>query len=357
MRLTEYFDRERLVHGFKTALACLIGFLIMNLVHFHFDQWLIVTIIVVMCAQINVGSVIQKSYMRFLGTFFGSMIAVCTLLIFGADEFVIALVVILASFIFSYIATSEASYSDSGTLGAVTIVIILVGKNPTVMTAFERFVEISIGIFIAALISQFILPIHARRHLKLLQANTIRQLRAFYLATLLTDQTTENIESYQLLDESIVKSLIKQRKLATDAGREPFGVAFNSKRFKQLLNCEKEILRCITFMHYAYRSSPDTKKVFSNMNLLRDFHDLICQALDKIAECIEVKKVKRITVKLPNIDPLKEVVEKGIKKFSPDDIVYANGYLFCAEILITQVHQLAALVTPLVSDNVSKTNV
>lgn len=348
--LSQYVDIERFIHGLKTALACLIGFVITETVHFHFDQWLIVTIIVVMCAQMNVGSVIQKSYMRFLGTLFGSIIAAVTLLIFGSELVPVALVIIISAFFFSYIATSEKSYNDAGTLGAVTIVIILVGNNPTLITAFERFVEISIGILIAAIISQFILPIHARRHLQESQANTIRQLRAFYLATFFTDQSREDIENYQQLDESIVKSLMTQRKLASDAGREPFGTAFNLKRFKQLLNCEKEILRSVTFMHYAYRASPDTKKLFSNMNLLREFHDTLYQALGKIADCIDTKKAKRIIVKLPDINPLKEAIENGIKKFAIDDIVYANGYLFCAEILISQIQQLAALVTPLVAD-------
>lgn len=350
-----HLDRERVIHGFKTALACLIGFFIIESVHhFHVDQWLLITIIVVMCAQLNVGSVIQKSNMRLLGTLVGSVIAGFTIIVFGTDFISTAIIILLSVFVFSYIATSEKSYSDAGTLGAVTVVIVLVGKEPTLTMAFERFIEISAGILIAALVSQFVLPIHARRHLKLLQADTIRQLRAFYLATLLTDQTTENIESYQVLDELIVKSLIKQRKLATDAEREHFGAVFNVKRFKQLLSCEKEILRAIIFMHYAYRASPDSKKLFSNMNSLREFHDLICQALDKIADCIETKKVKRITVKLPNIDPLRETIERGIKKFSADDIVYANGYLFCAEILVSQVQRLSALVIPLVDDKTPK---
>src|SRR3989338_7149858 len=97
MRLVNAFNTERFIHGLKTALACLMGFAITKSVHFPVDQWLIITIIVVMCAQLNVGSVIQKSYMRFLGTFTGSLLAALTLLFFGTNDLATAIIIGLSA--------------------------------------------------------------------------------------------------------------------------------------------------------------------------------------------------------------------------------------------------------------------
>lgn len=341
MQLFKDLDGERVLHGFKTAFACLIGFVITKYVHSNFDQWLIITIVVVMCAQINVGSMMQKSYMRFVGTLTGSLIAAVALELFGANPIAIPLTLAFTVFLFSYIATGQTYYSDAGTLGAVTIVIILISKQPTFMIAASRFFEISLGILIAALVSQFIFPIHARHHLRILQANTLRQLRTYYIATFLTNQT-EN-ESYEELDEAIAKSLFTQRKLATDAKREPLGT-FNGDHFKQLLHCEKEILRSISYMHHAYNMSPTSRTVFSSMNFLHDFHEKVCETLQQLALCIEKRKPAKGLIITPPLHPIKSALINVDHSLPAYDITYANTFLFCAEILTLQLEKLITLI-------------
>lgn len=229
-------------------------------------------------------------------------------------------------------------------MGAVTTTIILVGQNATLTGAAERFLEISLGILIAALVAQFVLPVHARMHLMQNQATTFRRLRAYYLATLLTDQNNEGSENYKELDEAIVKSLIEQRKLAADAVHEPLKNRFNLDNFAQSLFCEREILRCITFMHHAYKASPDTKNIFSRMHLLTSFHEQVCKVLENFAACLERKKSNEtISIVLPEMHPLKEVIATTTQNLSADDMVYACSFLFCAEILLKRLEQLVLL--------------
>jgi uncharacterized membrane protein YccC len=336
-------DTERVVHSFKTALACLIGFVITNTAQMNINQWIIITVLVVMCAQPNVGGLIQKSYMRFLGTVLGSLLSMLTLFLFGVDSVAIAVTIAISAILFSYLATGKSKFSDAGTLGAATTVIILMGIDPTLLMALERFVEISVGILIAAIVSQFVFPIHARRHLRLSQSKTIHQLRDFYLSTLLADQTEKKIENYKELDEEIVGALLTQRRLAADAAREIVGRKFNVDYFSRILNCEKEILRCISFMHHVYEVAPNRKKIFSHIYTLREFHDAVCEALRQIAQGLESKKSKKMTIALPSIKLLKESVNDNAKHFSIEDSEYPHAYLFCAEILIAQLKKLVVL--------------
>lgn len=326
----EWARNERLIHSIKTALACLIGFIVASYIHFQAAQWIAITTIVVMCAQINVGSVIQKSYMRFLGTLAGSLFAILTLKLFGNDLLVNINVALIATLFFSFIATSTKSYNESGTLGAVTVIIILFGQNPTVQTGIERFSEISLGILIAALISQFIFPIHAKTLLQRNQATTLKKIRVFYLNLFLNHPSPNNSNILGNLDEEIVKSLIMQRKLAGEARKEKMGKRFNINYFHQSLWCEKEIIRSIIFMFYAYQQSADLI-IGDNLLLLEKFHQEIADTLENISSSIEQNKIPA-DVFISNLTPLKS-----------EERISVNAFIFCAEILVERLHKIVSL--------------
>lgn len=328
---------ERIGHSVKTAFACLLGYAATEVFHLPLDQWLIITILVVMCAQLNVGSILQKSYMRFLGTLSGSLLASATLFIFGNNQMISASVIVLAAMFFSYIATSEKSYSESGTLGAVTVVIILAGQNPTITNALHRTLEISIGIVIAALVSQFVLPVHARTHLRRNQAETFKQLSHYYAATLIHNTLKQPIEANQLLDEAIAKSMIAQRKLAREAARESFDSSFTADYFNQSLWYEKEILRCIAFMRYIFNLSPEAKKLFFSHVSLQQFNQAMCDTLNAISQKIAEKKSEKIAI--PSAQPLKESILVATRDFSEEDKLHVNIFLFCAELLVKRLKE------------------
>ncbi len=331
--MLSYIDFERISHGIKTAFACLIGFAITRLFYFDIDQWVIITIVVVMCAQLRVGSVIQKASMRFIGTLAGSIIATITLVFFPNNEMAYGIAIALSAIVFSYIATGEKFYADSGTLGAATVVIILINTNPTVKIAAERFLEISLGILIAALVSQFILPVHARKHLRELQAKTMRKLREFFLVNRIAGQGVENLEDYQNLEEGIAQLLIKQRKLSTEAVREPMGEEFKAIRFQQLLRAERGVFRSITTMHYIEQRFKDLNKFFDE-TMLKNFEDNIAALFEAIAVCIEEGYQDKMPLSLPDINVFKEYVFELDKKISDETIEYVNAYLFSIEMLV-----------------------
>ena len=334
-------DRERWIHSFKTALACLTGYLFAKAIHLQASQWIVITTLVVMCAQVNVGSVLQKSYMRLLGTLSGAALAIITLAIFPNNPFATACVIVLAAACFSFIATSETNFSDSGTLGAVTVTIILIGQNPSIATGLERCLEIILGIIIAALISQFVLPIHARNHLRRTQATTLRQLKIYYEHTLMNKPNIIQAQDLLNLDENIVKSLILQRRLANDAKREKLGLKFNIEYFKNALWCEKEILRCITFMYQSSESLTTSKKIFPDLTALKEFHFSICNRLDEIADSIE--NDKPATIEFSNFDNLSSAFTNIRTDLSKDERISLDAFLFCAEVLVKRLDKLISL--------------
>lgn len=337
------FNNERIIHSIKTALAVLIGYIITQLSPLPLNQWLIITIIVVMCAQMNVGSLLQKSIMRFFGTLTGSIFAAISIFLFGNNVIATGSVITLSVLYFSYLATGSSKFNEAGTLGAATAVIILLGQNPTLTTAYERTIEIVLGIVIATLISQFVLPIHARSHLRRNQISTFKQLHELYEEYFLQKKSFLQEDPHK--DELIVKSLIAQRKLALDATREP--LAKNKpivKHFSNMLYCEREILRSINFMHHAFLHSKEGIKIFSSELMLKDFHEKMAEAFKNICAALQSQQKTSNDIIIPTLQPIRNAIREDQANLTEDDAIYANAFLFCAEILVERMQDLVNLI-------------
>lgn len=335
-------NNERLLHSVKTAIAVAIGFSLTHIVSFAYAQWIIITILVVMCAQIYVGGALQKAYLRFLGTLCGCCIAIAVIELFHSSLLSIFLALIIASFVFSYIATSsKESLSYFGTMGAVTLAIILLGqKDSSLNFATSRFLEISIGIIIATVVSQFVFPIPAKKQLRKNQVETLTQLREFYNKTLVMGLAEVQTVDHHDLDEEIVKLLLKQRQLAKQSGREPLGAAFNVEHFTHSLFCERQILRAINFMHLAQdklRSATLSEKM---NQLLKTFHEEVLTALDAMAKSTP-EKTK--SFKLPSLDAIQHLRADSKEMLVLQPILYFDALIFNAEIIVENIALLAKL--------------
>lgn len=336
-----WFSIEKLTHSVKTVIAVAIGILFTRIFHLPASQWIVITIIVVMCAQIYVGSVLQKAYLRFLGTLIGCLFATATIMTVGETNLSILVAVCLSSFIFSYIASGE-ELSYAGTLGAVTTAIIMLGQTPTVALAAERFLEISIGLFIATMVSQFVLPIHARTHLRRAQAETLEELRDYYVAVMMNPPDHPQTD-YHDLEESIVKSLLKQRQLAKESAREPLGLKFSHEHFLQSLYCEREILRAITFMHNASSHLSRSTEGLFQQPALSAFNKMIIESLNHIIAAVKTQDINKIEITISGVNQLKEYIETNIHTSPREELLYIDGLLFSAELLANSLKRLALL--------------
>lgn len=339
--LSNWIDIERVIHSTKTAIACLIGYGLTKVIAFQTNQWIIITILVVMCSQIYVGGVLQKGYLRFLGTLTGCILAILTLKFAGHSSTAIAITLGYTSFLFSYMATGNEKFMYASMLGAVTIAIILLGQNPSITQAVERFLEISIGILIATLISQFVLPIHAKTHLKRTQIKTLTALRDYYTACIVTEHSEAEASRFEEFDENIVKLLSKQRLLAKDAKRELLGAEFDPEHCVILLQCEKEILRSIDFMHIAKTNCRQTKTFFSQTPALQVFNQSIVDIFNHLLKIMQRKSKEEVSVVIPSLKSLKE---DYLANFPNErERIYHDSFIFAAESLVNNLSRLAGL--------------
>lgn len=338
--LRRWINIERLTHSVKTVIAVAIGILLTTLLSIKGSQWIVITIIVVMCAQIYVGSVLQKAFLRFLGTLIGCLFATITIVLIGDTHLSVLITICLSSFIFSYVSSGE-NLSYTSTLGAVTTAIIMLGQTPTIALAGERFLEISIGLLIATLVSQFVLPIHARTHLRRAQAATLEQLQDYYKIVMM-DNGKPTVD-YHDLEEPIVLSLLKQRQLAKESKREPLGLEFNQEHFMQSLYCEREILRAITFMQSASTHINKSTFNFFQQPALIAFNKMVVNALSTLMKVIDDQKPGDEPIYITGVAELKEAIERNINISPREELLYIDGLLFSAESLADSLKKLAVL--------------
>jgi hypothetical protein len=174
------------------------------------------------------------------------------------------------------------------------------------------------------------------------QAKTIVQLRDYYIESMVTYPNTQKPFDYQELDENIVKSLLKQRQLAKESKTESFASAFDASRFAQLLYCEREMLRAITFMHNALTHIKQIDVLFNQSVEAKTFNSGIIQALDVLIQAIEKNK-STLALPMPSLNLLKDELQKNATISNQEDLIYLNGLLFSADILLNSLSKLARL--------------
>lgn len=335
---------DRAINSLKTAIACVIGYLIYLFTPLPQAQWIVITVLVVMSAQISIGGVLIKSYMRFLGTVAGALIAVGAFLLGGTEPIWIACILFTSTLVFAYIGGSPKDISAAGILGAVTIVMVLLNPHVTIAIAGVRFLEITLGIVIACLVSSLVWPMRA--HTLLIKSfartlNLLKQHVQYYLLQKVDDKDTRNYN----LEQSIVSSFNNQRKLIHELNTEPGKFYHQKQLFQPLLDTLVKIYRVINLMYYSANSTDYCVHAISELKNVAQFKMEVINFLQQLSDALGSGKKTQINVVLAE---LIDYMEHGFKQIAHEKpyeyVACVNTYLFGARLLMTELKKLAELI-------------
>lgn len=343
-------DNDRLVHSLKTAIALLFGLLISYLFKLPLQgRWVVITILVVMCAQSRVGAILQKSYMRFLGTVIGASVASLTLWLVYPNVALTIFILCIATAIFSYIADSPSTWSEAGPLGAVTLIIIVISPNPNFYTVMSRFLEINLGIVIALLVSRFIWPLHSLTQLRSILIDTLQNLKG--LAQKLQELTFTNdgniFKSQDILENKILNNIGVQKKLFKEVMSESFGRSNLGETFRNILNIEREMLRCITLMRNALMNfSEQTILIFIQHAEIQKIYQITQDLFIKNIDILKGKDTAQIVESLESCSNWKNELKIQFKSLglNRSDQFAMDLFIFSADRLLIQLHSMINLI-------------
>ena len=250
--------------------------------------WMVITVLVVMSTQLNLGGALDRALMRFLGTIVGAFIAIILTALFP-KEF---LFLVMLPFIVLTVYTAGVSprYSYAGTLSGITLVIIILNKNPSLQVAVLRATEISLGIAIALVVNRFVYPIRAETRLKQSYAKAVLQVRDFFDILFI-----ERNEDHRKLRESLFHEFAKHLNLIKELKYEK-----SSKSVREFEKMSLYIRRLYRYMimMYEFIESQSQNDKFSQLKsdkVFVEFNNHIVQSLASIAE--DIKKRQRISYK------------------------------------------------------------
>lgn len=339
MTIALKLNKERLLNSVKTALACLIAFSIVYYFKLPMGAWIIITVIVVMGNQINVGGVVLKSIIQFFGVVTGTLIALVLLYIYGDQAIALTITLFISIFLFSYVASSEKEYHSAGLLGATTIIVILFSENPTYQTALYRFFEISTGIFIAFLISKFILPIHAYQKMYGTMAEVSEHFSTLYAS--LWKKSTEEHDFFSEQEEAVIAIFSKQRELVKEAMNELSTRIVNRTMYSKVLNSQRQVFRYICLMHQALLKSPIPPELMPHVGL---FNDHVQWWLEQLSRGLKERDFKLESNKISSREliPLLQGLNATPLPSSSHQLA-VDAFFFCALSLVRELRRLTRL--------------
>jgi hypothetical protein len=173
------WERKRLlIHAAKTALAAALCWALARLFGMHDGYWGSISAIIVL--QSNVGSTVNASRDRFLGTLIGALIGF-SFSLFGTLPWNYALAVLTAIIVCGLLGLRSSSRLAGVT---ITIVMLVQQEGSRQRLALDRVTEVALGILVALAVTTMVLPDRARLRLREGLAQEFLVLGAFFEAIL-----------------------------------------------------------------------------------------------------------------------------------------------------------------------------
>jgi uncharacterized membrane protein YccC len=211
------WERQRLViHAGKTALAAALCWWLALRFGLHDGYWGSISAIIVM--QSNVGSTVNASRDRILGTLIGAVFGF-SFSLFGALPWNYILAVLTAVIVCGLLGLHNSSRLAGVT---VTIIMLVEKAGPRWTLALDRVGEVVLGIFVALAVATLVFPDRARLRLREGLAQEFLVLGAFFEA-ILQGFDGAPAENLQTLREDALKTLRGNNQLLEAARNEPSG--------------------------------------------------------------------------------------------------------------------------------------
>jgi len=181
----------------KTALAGCFAMYFASLLRMPQPYWACISAMIVM--QANLGAAVKQSWIRLAATAVGAAVSIPFVAYFGQNLVAFGVAVFV-----TVLLCTVLHLQDGLRLAAVTIAIIMLVPHTghAWAPALNRFLEVSLGILVALLVAEFVLPSTALESLRHALAEKFLQLDTF-LSALLLRFRGENVVDVEALRTSL----------------------------------------------------------------------------------------------------------------------------------------------------------
>jgi uncharacterized membrane protein YgaE (UPF0421/DUF939 family) len=145
----EWAEWPVVTHSLRTAIACVASLLVARLFRLPEAYWAPITTMVI--TQSSLGAALTVSWQRFVGTMLGAALGAAMASYFGPHALVFGMGVFILGLLRRATRSDLTAYRFGGV--ALAIVLLVPRTGPPWQIALHRFVEVSIGIGVALVLS------------------------------------------------------------------------------------------------------------------------------------------------------------------------------------------------------------
>jgi len=251
------WERKRLlIHAAKTALAATLCWALARLFHLHDGYWGSISAIIVL--QSNVGSTVNASRDRILGTIIGALFGF-SFSLFGALPWNYILAVFAAVIICGLLGLRSSSRLAGVT---ITIIMLVQSSGSRWGLAFDRVAEVIFGIVVALAVTTLVLPDRARLHLRDGLAQEFLVLGAFFETVLAGFHGTQS-PNLSTAREDTLTMLRTNNQLLEEARLEPSGGPGWREGLSMLSQFGRSLFDALVALELAVQGSNEQEDSFA----------------------------------------------------------------------------------------------
>ncbi|RTL10997.1 MAG: FUSC family protein [Neisseriaceae bacterium] len=194
------FTQSQFTRAARLSLAMIISFVYVAYIGMSDGIWVIMTCAIILFDNPTLGGTINKSHLRFWGTFFAAGFSLIFIIGFANNVIINLCGIVIGTFLAAYWYMDTAQGYIGGLI-SWTLPIILLNNND-IKSAFLRLMNIIIGIIISYIMLRFFYPEYARDKLLESMQNTITELKTLLSSISDPQLTTEQIQELYLNHET-----------------------------------------------------------------------------------------------------------------------------------------------------------
>lgn len=274
------FTIEKRIRATRLCLAMFISFIYTSYVGVSEGIWVVMTCPIVLFDNATLGGTINKSHLRFWGTFLSAAFGMIFIVGFANNVTINLIAIGVGVFLATYW-YMDGKQGYAGGLMTWTLPILLLNHND-LKSAFLRLLNISLGIVISYLLLRFFYPEYARNKMLSSMRNTLSELENLVIA--ITDEKLNDaeIQAMYLQHETNILTNINgfmrwQNEAVLETKAHPEYVSSGAKAFLHV----RRLYRLLSVMvfHFDCSRMRTNQEVMDKFGLIKQQMDLIIIAL------------------------------------------------------------------------------
>lgn len=332
------YRNYRVVHGCRIALAFILTFLLVRLLHIPEGTWPLITLVVIMGPISFWGNVVPRAFERIGGTIFGSALGLIALKLELISLPIMLLWCAGAMFLCGWLALGKKPYQ--ALLIGITLSVVVGAPAGDMATALWRSGDVILGSLLAMLFTG-IWPQRAFLHWRIQMANYVTAFNRVYQAGFSPNLVERpRLEKHM---QKILNDVVKMRGIIAPASKE---TRIQKSIFEAIQTVSRNLVCMLELQINAHWASRASHFVLLNAHTLKETQQMTQQTLLTIVHALYEGNPQPILANSEKLNEITAELRQLINDHQGDNVAETpiHGYVWLSMEMARQLELLSHLI-------------